>query len=138
MAAAGKFKVEWHGEQVRAVIAGITRDEEKAAAHRIERRLHKYVPVGSTVRVTPMYGKSYQSRYPGRLKSSIRVRVSKFPDGGYIVLVGDYNAYYAYWVEYGTIFTWRQKFGRKGEKYMKRSIALEKSRFTRNLRKRLT
>ena len=50
---------------------------------------------------------------------------------------GGTAAFYAFWVEHGTIFTHKQKYGRKGEQYMERSVGLEKARFIRNMRKRV-
>jgi HK97 gp10 family phage protein len=46
-------------------------------------------------------GASWTERKPGSLKNSIRVRKSKFEDGGHIVLVGNVDSYYWRWVELG-------------------------------------
>ena len=129
--AAGKFKVEWHGEELLREIRAITDEQTKEAAQRIEKRLQKYVPVREKEyppRRRNAAGSKRRSR--GLLRSTIRIARSKFRGGGYITLVGDAkSAHYAYWVERGTVYTWRQKYGRKGEKYMKRAADAEKYRF---------
>jgi len=137
MAAAGRFQVKWYAGAILKEMGAVIAVEEKDAANRIRQRLYKKVPVGTQTKKKYSHGKQWQTRRPGRLRSSIRMAKSKFRDGGYIVLVGGRLPYYAYWVEKGTIFTWKQRYGRKGEQYMKRAVALEKSRFMRNMRKRL-
>ncbi len=129
----GRFKVEWIGDQVLATISDMTDEEEKAAAERVKKRALRYVPVGTRIVATPFRGKAAQSRYPGRLKSTIRIEKSKFKDGGYLVWAGSDLAFYAPFVEFGTIFMKK----RKGFRFMKRAVALEKSYFIRRLRKRL-
>lgn len=135
--AAGRFKVKWYAGAILKEMNAVVASEEKDASARILQRLKKKIPVGRITKKTYTHGKQWQTRRPGRLRSSARVAKSKFKDGGYIVLVGGRLPYYAYWVERGTIFTYKQKFGRKGEQYMKKSVALEKARFMRNMRKRL-
>ena len=137
MAAKGRFQVKWYGKEVLKEMSLVTAVEEKAAAERVMKRVLKKVPVGGRTRAAS--GKAHTSRSPGRLKRSIRIGKSKFKDGGFLVLAGGEmpHPYYAFWVERGTIFTFKQKFGRKGEQFMKRSVALEKSRFIRQMRKRL-
>ena len=137
MAAVGRFQVKWYAGAILKEMGAVIATEEKAAATRILQRLKKKIPVGRRTKSTYTHGKHWQTRRPGRLRSSARMAKSKFKEGGYIVLVGGRLPYYAYWVERGTIFTYRQKFGRKGEQYMKKSVALEKARFIRNMRKRL-
>lgn len=135
MARPGRFQVKWHAGAILKEMGAVVAAEEKDAAQRIMQRMRKKVPVGSRTRAAT--GKAYTSRSPGRLRRSIRKAKSKFKRGGYLVFVGGEIPYYAYWVERGTIFTFRQKYGRKGEQFMKRSVALEKARFMRNMRKRL-
>jgi hypothetical protein len=137
MATAGRFQVKWYAGAILKEMGAAVQFEEKAAAQRIHQRLRKKIPVGTKRRRHHAVGADWQTRRPGRLRDSARVGKSKFKDGGYLVFVGGRVPYYAYWVERGTIFTYRQKFGRKGEQYMKKSVALEKARFMRNMRKRL-
>ena len=129
----GRFKVEWYGNQILREISAISENEEKQSAERVMKRALRYVPVGKTVRAIPFRGKSYQSRYPGRLKSTIRIEKSKFKDGGYLVWMGSDLAYYSRFIEYGTIFMKK----RKGYKVLKRASNLEKSYFIRRFRKML-
>lgn len=133
----GRFKVEWHANKILRELESLTTIEEKAATQRIMHRLQKRVPVGTRRIRHHATGQDWRTRRPGRLRASIRKYKSKFKDGGYVVFVGGRLTYYAYWVERGTIFTYKQKFGRKGEQYMKKSVALEKARFLRNVRKKL-
>ena len=121
MAAKGRFQVKWYGKEVVKEMSLVTAVEEKAAAQRVMRRVLKKVPVGKS----------------GKLRRSVRLAKSKFKGGGILVLAGGLMPYYAFWVERGTVFTFKQKFGRKGEQFMKKSAALEKARFIRNMRKRL-
>ena len=133
---AGKFKIEWHQDAVMREMRSITEEQTQEAAKRIENRLNKYVPI--RLKPYPPSAKNvpgYKRRSRGLLRSTIRTRKSKFKGGGHIVLVGDKNAYYAYWVEKGTVFTYRQKFGRRGEQFMKRASNLEKQRFIRQIKK---
>jgi len=129
-----RFKIQWYADDVIKAIREMTYEEEKAAGERIIKRVKKNVPVGKRIVAAPFRGKSWQSRYPGRLKASIRLKKSKYRGGGFVAIAGDdYNIYYAHWVEYGTIFMMR----RKGYKYMRNALKAEKSLFTRRLRKRL-
>ena len=139
MAVKGYAQVKWYGQEVLKELAEMTEVEERAAAERIHKKVKKYVPVGgvkrSVSRGGKYKGKTWTSRYPGRLKRSVKIRPGKY--GGWIVKAGDRNAYYAVFVEYGTVFTFNQKFGRKGEKYMRRAVNTESRRFHYHLKKRL-
>lgn len=149
MATKGRFQIKWHAARVLKEMDTMVAVEEKDAARRIMLRVLKKVPVrqkryghsrGLWNFSNYRHGKSWKTRAPGRLKRSVRMAKSKYKDGGYLVLAGRYGGslpYYAYWVEYGTIFTFRQRYGRKGEQYMKRSRELEKARFMYHMRKRL-
>ena len=133
----GRFRIDWYADEVMKAISDMTYAEERDAAERLARRARRYVPVGKQVRATPFYGKSYQSRFPGTLKRSIRIIKSKYPGGGFVVVAGhdagQGPAYYAHFVEFGTVFMEK----RKGFKYMKRSVNLERAYFVRRLRKQL-
>ena len=131
--AKGKFKIEWYGKEVLREIAAMTSAEEKAAAARVLKRARKKVPVGTKIQASPFRGKAHKSRYPGRLRSTLRLARSKFKDGGWLVFAGSDLAYYARFVEYGTVFMTR----RKGYKYLRGALSQEKSYFTRQLRKKL-
>lgn len=131
--AKGRFKVEWYGPQVLNAIRNMTEAEEKAAAERVMQRAKRYVPVGTKIVATPPHGKPWMSRYPGRLKSTIRTARSKFEKGGWLVWAGNELAYYARFVEFGTVYM----KSRKGIKFMRRAATMERSYFIRQLRKRL-
>lgn len=132
--AKGRFKIQWYADDVLKAVAAMTYTEEKASAERLAQRARRYVPVGRRISVTPFGGKAHQSRYPGRLKASIRPYRSRFPGGGFTVFAGDdQTIYYAHWVEFGTVFMAR----RRGYKYMRKAISMEKAYFTRRLRKQL-
>jgi len=109
----------------------ITDEQTKEAAQRIEKRLNRHVPVRQKeYPPSKTSAGGYHRRSRGLLRSTIRIAKSKFKGGGYITLVGNANsAYYAYWVERGTVYTFRQKYGRKGDQYMKRASDAEKARF---------
>ena len=131
--AKGKFKVEWYSKEVLSAIAAMTEAEEKEAAQRVLIRARRKVPVGTKIVATPFKGKAHQSRYPGRLKESLRTTRSKFKEGGWLVWAGNELAYYARFVEYGTVFMKR----RTGYKYLRGALNLERSYFIRRLRKQL-
>lgn len=109
----------------------MTEEEEKESADRVLKRAKKYVPVGKKRIKSDVI---WRRRIPGSLRRSIKVKKSKFQEGGYIVRAGnERRIFYAHWVEFGTIFMSR----RKGYKYLRKAMNLERSRFTRMLRKNL-
>ena len=80
----------------------------------------------------------------GELASRIKMKVSKFKDGGYIVQAqgpGDYNKFYATFVELGTKFGKRfgKKFPRVIEKlpYLRPALAKNKRWLTREFKERM-
>lgn len=134
----GKAKVKWHGEALLREIRAMTSEEEKKAAQRISVRLQKRVPVRQKqYPPSKRNAAGYQRRYRGSLKRSIRVAKSRYREGGWIAVVGNAaRAWYAWFVEAGTVYTSRQKYGRSGEKYMRDSANLEKRRFVYQIKKR--
>lgn len=127
-----RFKLEWHAKEVMRAVSAMTKDEEKASAHRILKRARRYVPVGN--RTINSRGKSWKSRHPGKLKGSLEVHESRYPEGGYVVFAGDdYDLFYAHFIEFGTIFMEK----RKGYKFMRKATNLERARFVRQLRKNM-
>ena len=128
-----RFDIKWYGKEILSEIAAMTEAEEKAAAERVLKRARKKVPVGRRVISSTWIGKEWQSRRPGRLRESLRIERSKFPNGGWLVFAGSQLAYYARWVEYGTVFMRK----RKGYRFLKGALTLEKAYFTRQLRKKL-
>lgn len=132
--------MEWYADEYLREMAAMTDAEEKASAKRVQQRARKLVNKHSASRfvAVPFYGKSWQGRSPGRLARSIKRYRARYPqkaiDRGFLVYAGNTNAYYAHWVEFGTILMRRW---RKGKKYMRRAVTLEKAYFTRRIRKRL-
>lgn len=141
--------IEWFGDELLKQIKDVKEHDEKEAADRIHRAVLAKVPVGSYRRsyrrtYTTMMGKTvrmkpWQQRLPGRLKSSIAKYKSKFQGGGYIVMAGNYLAWYARIVEYGTKMRRQKTTGRftgrqKAERYLKRVLNAEKRRFINQVR----
>lgn len=129
--AKARFKIEWYADEVMKAVSSMTRLEERATARRILKRARRYVPVGGKMNVK-LQRRVWKSKHPGSLKRSLKIRRSKFQKGGYVVTAGG-DIDHAVYVEYGTIFT----DNRKGFRFMKKALALEQSRFTRQLRKGL-
>ena len=132
--AKGRFKIEWYADEVKREVERMTRQESRNTARRILLRAKKFVPVGGQInKIGRSKVKAWKSKNPGSLKRSLRIHRSKFADGGYVVLAGTGEAEHAVYVEYGTVFT----ENRKGYRFVKKAIALEKAYFTRQLKKRL-
>ena len=131
-----KFKLEWYADEVIKAVSNMTHEEEKAAAKRIRKRARRYVPVGGRTIEKRAGVKAWKSRHPGKLKSTIRVRPSRFREGGFIVSAGnEKEVFYAHFIEYGTIFFHAPY--RKGYKFMKKATNLERARFVRQIKKQL-
>lgn len=126
---------------------------EKEVAERVYRRVLAKVPVGTYRRsfrrtYTTMSGKQmqmkpWQQRIPGRLKSSLQKLKSKFKDGGWVVMAGNFLAYYARIVEFGTKARRQKTTGRftgaqrKGRRYLRQAIAYEKGQLIRRIREQV-
>jgi hypothetical protein len=136
----GTYKVEWNSKAILDEIQAMAAVEESAAAKRVWAYAIKNVPVGNTTiydQHGPRKGKFkwYRRRSPGTLLRSIRNLASKFTGGGKVVYAGDERlAYYAHWVEYGTIF-FKQK--RHGYRYLRNSLLREKRAFAKKLQEAL-
>ena len=96
------YKIEWHIEEfLKSMNKDFKEQIEKEAAENIEQNAKQLCPVGNK-HYTTVDGKSWANRTPGTLRDSIKAYKSKFKNGGWIVNAGDYNAYYASFVELGT------------------------------------
>jgi len=63
----------------------------------------------------------------GKLAATIRVKKSKFEDGGHLVYVGDREAYYGLMVELGTPGTWsRSRRAAKKAGLKRRTLKVER------------
>ena len=132
-------------------IASITAEEERAAARRVHQKTLKYTPVLN--RKQRKWGhyfrakhgrakKDWQRKIPGALKRSVKLLRSRFHRGGWVVFAGDFVAWYARIVEYGTKMRRQKTTGRfvgkmPAKKFMRKAITAEKRRFTYHLKKKL-
>jgi hypothetical protein len=136
--------LKWFGDELYKEIANVKEKDEKEAADRIHRLVLSKVPTGSYVRsFRPTYTsklgkktnmKSWQQRMPGLLKMSVAKYKSKFAGGGYVVMAGNYLAWYARIVEYGTKMRRQKTTGRftgkaKSSRYMRKALLNERARF---------
>ena len=127
----GTVKVEWNSKAVIDLIKQMATEQETEAAKRVFAHAIKDVPVGRTVRFKTVRSKKwhwFQKRTPGTLMRSIKNLASKYASrgGGKIVFAGDDRlAYYAHFVEYGTVFSKK----RGGSRFLRKSILRERRRF---------
>ena len=94
--------VEWFGNQVLTKMRQVADFNEAEVANRVYREARRRCPIGKRKRYVSATEPSWKSSKPGRLKNSIKVYKSKYKDGGYIVIAGNYDAFYARFVELGT------------------------------------
>ena len=143
--------LEWFGDEFYKTMSEDSILAERATAERVYRKAIENAPVSKYGRsfrkfyvnkrgkITKM--RPWQQRIPGRLKSSIKKYISKFRDGGWIVMAGDFLAYYARIVEYGTKQRRQKTTGRftgsqrQGRRYMKDAIKFERRYLLSALRK---
>ena len=127
----GTVKVEWSSKAILDLIKEIAVEQETEAAKRIFAHAIKDVPYGKIVRFKTARSKKwqwFQKRTPGTLMRSIKNLASKYAKrgGGRIVWAGDDRlAYYAHFVEYGTVFSKK----RGGTRFLRKSILRERRRF---------
>jgi hypothetical protein len=139
--------LKWFGDELLKEISNVKEKDEKEAADRIHRLVFSKVPTGSYVRsFRPTYQsfkakkgirtrmKSWQQRMPGLLKMSVQKYKSKFAGGGYVIMAGNYLAWYARIVEYGTKMRRQKTTGRftgraKASRYMRKALLNERARF---------
>lgn len=125
----GTVKINWNSKEILDEIRAIAATEETASARRIFSYAVKDVPYGHIVRFQTARSKKwkwYYNRTPGTLMRSIKNLASKFKGGGKIVLAGDERlAYYAHFVEYGTVFSKK----RGGSRFLRKSLLRERRRF---------
>lgn len=97
------YKIEWHGEEFLIEMDNLFKKQvEERAAKNIEHNAKNLCPVGN--KIITSSGDTWKSRVPGTLKRSIKSLKSKFKDGGWIVMAGSSDAFYARFVELGTKF----------------------------------
>ena len=124
--------VEWHGTRIFKEVEDAVLGNEKSSAERIFRDAKRNCPVGEWERSVsggPKHGgKSWTARKPGTLKKSIELHKSKFKDGGYIVGAGNFDVFYASFVELGI-----PAHGIPKKSFLRGALKKEKGRFWRNL-----
>jgi hypothetical protein len=127
----GIVKVEWSSKAILDLIKEIAVEQETDAARRIFASAIRDVPYGKIVRFKTGRSRKwqwFQKRTPGTLMRSIKNLASKYASrgGGRIVFAGDDRlAYYAHFVEYGTVFSKK----RGGERFLRKNILKERRRF---------
>lgn len=135
--------LEWHGLKIIKQSERILETKEKEAAERIFKDAKANAPVGTVVRSTPMYGKSWQSRYPGRLRGAIQKKKSRYEGGGYIIYVPGQgsNTYYVRWVELGAPARRRERWKEAGHRnpvprqpFLRPALYKEKNRWVRSIK----
>lgn len=94
-------RIEWNDRQLSIDIAKNMNTNLKQDAELVAKYAREEVPVGKIKRAASKF-KSWAGRKPGKLRDSIKVYKSRYKDGGYIVMVGGYDTYYWFFVEYGT------------------------------------
>jgi len=108
-----KARIEWHGDHFIVAAEVASDDVTRWGAQKILKDARRFCPVGTMERAPKTMRKSWTGRSPGTLKNSIKIKKSKY--SGYIISAGDYNAYYARFVELGTPGKTYQFGARKGE-----------------------
>lgn len=127
----GTVKVEWNSKAVIDLIKEMSSEQETDAARRVFAYAIKDVPVGRITRFQTKRSKKWKwfyKRTPGTLMRSIQNLASKYAHrgGGRIVWAGDDRlAYYAHFVEFGTVFSKK----RGGSRFLRKSILRERRRF---------
>jgi len=118
--ATGDVLIKWYDRELLSDLRPLLNKMEKAAARRILAAAKRRCPVwdGEERQIGPS-DKTYKARKRGALRDSIRTEKSKFKDGGYLVLAGNYDVFYASFVELGTKSWWAR--GPHGE-YKRRPL----------------
>jgi len=127
--------VEWHGIAIHKRIEAITKKDEKATAERIAASARRRCPVGKWEKGITKRGSratSWTARKPGSLKNSIRVNESLYHDGGYLVMAGTDDIFYASFVEMGV-----PAHNIPKKPFLRGAAKAEKARFFRKLKRDL-
>ena len=131
----GTVKVEWNSKAILDLIKEMAAEQETEATRRVFAYAIKDVPFGRTVRVKSPRSKKWKwfyKRTPGTLMRSIKNLASKYAHrgGGRLVFAGDDRlAYYAHFVEFGTVFSKK----RGGSRFLRKSILRERRRFRNSI-----
>jgi hypothetical protein len=93
-------KNKWYITETLNLVREVADYNYEEAAKRVYEKAKKRCPVGEWERKMHS-GKTWTARKPGTLRDSIKLRKSKYPDGGYAVTAGSYDVFYASFVELG-------------------------------------
>ena len=101
------IEIKWYDRELLRELSPLLEKMEAAAARRIAAAARRRCPVwdGEERQIGPA-DKSWKARKRGALRDSIRVSKSKYKGGGYLVFAGNYDVFYASFVELGTKSWW--------------------------------
>lgn len=102
-------RIDWDDRKLKLVISKAMNSKLRMAANVVANIARQEVPEGTIARSAGKF-KSWQGRKPGSLKASIKVKKSKYKDGGWLVHVGGRDTYYWFFVHYGTHQTYPNWF----------------------------
>ena len=112
--------IEWHADAVLNDAKSIVENLEKTTAKEIAAEAKARCPVWEgEERKIGRGDKTWKARKRGALRDSIRAEPSKYRDGGWLVLAGNYDVFYASFVELGTKSWWAR---RDGKEYPRRPL----------------
>lgn len=117
--------VKWYDKELIRDLKPLVEKLEKAAARRIAAGARRRCPVwDGEERQIGRGDATWKARKRGALRNSIRMEKSKYKDGGYIVLAGNYDVFYASFVELGTKSWWARGRDRRYKKkeWMRRPL----------------
>ena len=108
------IEIKWYDRELLRELSPLLEKMEAAAARRIAAAARRRCPVwdGEERQIGPA-DKSWKARKRGALRDSIRVSKSKYNEGGYLVFAGNYDVFYASFVELGTKSWWAKGYTRK-------------------------
>ena len=124
--------VEWYGPLILKQVETIAEWSEKQSAERIAEDAIRNCPVGEWERAGSVWS-VFKTNKPGSLRDSIKVRKSKYKDGGYVVSAGNKEVFYASFVEMGV-----PAHGILKRPFMRRAKKNEERRFLKQLKAKLT
>ena len=108
--ATGDVVIQWYDKELMRDLRPLIDKMEKAAARRVAAGAKRRCPVwDGEGRQMGSGDKTWTARKSGSLRKSIRVEKSKYKDGGYAVVAGNRDVFYASFVELGTKSWWAQR-----------------------------
>lgn len=95
------FKLDWQGAKVKRKVDMSMQRWAKRSAMMVANEARRNTPVGRVFRSAGAGQKQWQARTPGSARRSIKVKKSRFKNGGYLVYAGGYQTYYYRFLELG-------------------------------------